>query len=552
MAQKESFNGWPNDAGFEATAEHRTPIELPVTGSFPNNLAGTLYRVGPGTYKVKDSNFQLSHWFDGFSFVHRFELVPQQATGTCKVLYNSRGQVDALVEEARKSGTLKGMTFGQKRDPCESIFRKVKSIFHPAFNSKDPGLVNAGVTLHANAPGVPEGLQVPGAPTGFCSLTTLTDANVLKHIDPETLEPMGVTRQVDLHPDLKGPLSCAHAQIDATTGDWYNYNLDLGRYATYRIFRTSAKTGQTDILATISGPDTKPAYLHSFFLSADYVILCIWPALYGAGGLKLLWERNIANALNFDRNAQARWYVVDRRNGNGVVGTFSSPAFFSFHTINAWQEERDVICDIIQYPTDEMIQRAYYDAMTSTGPNVTRYYGSELSRPRMVRYRLPLPAVKSRDKEEEEEPSASSTHCPSLLAAAEAILTIDDDQCIGDLPTINPRFKTRKTRYVYNLVNQGKSSFFDAIAKIDLETQQSWQWGQERHTPGEAIFIPNPDVDGTEDAEDAGYLLSVVLNGDTSTSYLVCLDARTMSEVGRAQFVMAKECTMVVAGPSPQ
>jgi torulene dioxygenase len=124
-------------------------VELQVVGSLPNQLAGTLYRVGPGTYKVKGSNFQLSHWFDGFSFVHRFELVPQP-TGTCKVLYNSRGQVDALIEEARKSGTLKGMTFGQKRDPCESIFRKVKSIFHPPFSSKDPGLVNAGVTLHAN------------------------------------------------------------------------------------------------------------------------------------------------------------------------------------------------------------------------------------------------------------------------------------------------------------------------------------------------------------------------------------------------------------------
>ncbi|KAL4982482.1 carotenoid oxygenase [Aspergillus falconensis] len=518
------FNGWPNDAGFDATAEQLTPVELQVVGSLPNQLAGTLYRVGPGTYKVKGSNFQLSHWFDGFSFVHRFELVPQP-TGTCKVLYNSRGQVDALIEEARKSGTLKGMSFGQKRDPCESIFRKVKSIFHPPFSSKDPGLVNAGVTLHANAPGVPENLQVRGAGAPFRSLTSLTDANVLKHIDPETLEPIGVTRQSDLHPDLKGPLSCAHAEFDTATGDVYNYNLDIGRYATYRIFRTSAKTGQTEIIATITGPDVKAAYLHSFFISTDYVILCIWPALYGAGGLKLLWERNIADALNFDPNVQARWYVVDRLHGKDVVATYVSPAFFCFHTVNAWQEtsrngSTDIICDIIQYPTDETIQRAYYVAMVSTGPNVTRYYGSELSRPSLVRYRLPL--VNGRATEE----STSASACPS---DAEAILRIDDD-CVGDLPTINPRFKTRRTRYVYNLVNRGKSSFFDAIAKVDLETQKFLLWEHERHTPGEAIFIP----DGKAEAEDAGYLLSVVLNGDTGTSYLLCLDARTMLEVGRA------------------
>ncbi|KAL4877342.1 carotenoid oxygenase [Aspergillus karnatakaensis] len=519
------FRDWPNDAGFEAMAETRTPVELQVVGSLPNQLAGTLYRIGPGTYKVKGSHFQLSHWFDGFSFVHRFELVPQFTTGTCKVLYNSRGQVDALVEEARKSGTLKGMTFGQKRDPCESIFRKVKSIFHAPFSSKDPGLVNAGVTLHANAPGVPEILRARPDGSRFRSLTSLTDANVLKHIDPETLEPIGVTRQSDLHSDLKGPLSCAHAEFDTATGDAYNYNLDIGRYATYRIFRTSAQTGQTEIIATITGPDVKAAYLHSFFLSTDYVILCIWPALYGAGGLKLLWERNIADALHFDHNVQARWYVVDRLHGKGVVATYVSPAFFSFHTVNAWQEtshdaSTDVICDIIQYPTDEMIQRAYYDTMASTGPNVTRYYGSELSRPSLVRYRLP-----SVSHTATEERTSGSTCLPQ----AEPMLRIDDD-CVGDLPTINPHFKTRKTRYVYNIVNQGKSSFFDAIAKIDLETQESWLWEQDRHTPGEAIFIP----DGEEQAEDAGYLVSVVLNGDTGTSYLLCLDARTMLEVGRA------------------
>jgi torulene dioxygenase len=68
----------------------------------------------------------------------------------------------------------------------------------------------------------------------------------------------------------------------------FNYNLDLGRHATYRVFRTWAATDQTDILATISGPTVRPAYLHSFFLSPDYVILCIWPCIFAAAGVKIL------------------------------------------------------------------------------------------------------------------------------------------------------------------------------------------------------------------------------------------------------------------------
>jgi torulene dioxygenase len=43
-------------------------------------------------------------------------------------------------------------------------------------------------------------------------------------------------------------------------------------------------------------------------------------------------------------------------------------------------------------------------------------------------------------------------------------------------------------------------------------------------------MIPNPE--GT--SEDDGVLLSVVLDGMRGKSYLLCLDARNLSELGRA------------------
>ncbi|PWY92831.1 carotenoid oxygenase [Aspergillus heteromorphus CBS 117.55] len=531
MAQPEPprtpFKNWPNDAGFDATVEQHNPLELPIIGTFPSCLAGTLYRTGPGTYKVPDSKFQLSHWFDGFTHLHRFQLVAKPKGG-CKVFYTSRRQVDAMIEEARKLGSLKDITFGQKRDPCESIFHKVKSIFLPAINKLDPVLVNSGVTVFANAPVAPPHLKATERPESvqFHNLTTLTDANVIKHINPDTLEPLGVTQQTTLHPSLKGPLSCAHAEIDPESGDLYNYNLSFGRNSTYRIFRTCATTNKTSILATITGPAVKPAYLHSFFLSPDYVILCIWPCVIAAGGIRILWERNVVDALRFDPTLQTRWYVVDRRNRRGVVATFLSPAFFSFHTINAWQKSNedgtvDIICDIIQYPTDQLIRGVYYEAIISTGKDVEKYFGNENSRASLVRYRLAGVPREGRMPK-----SAKDAGLPG----AEALCRVNSEY-IMELPTINPRFKTTKTRYVYAVLNEGKSSFFDALVKVDLETQKLQIWSTEHHTPGEAIFIPNE----TDNAEDAGFLLSVVLNGDTRTSYLLCLDARNLIEVGRAE-----------------
>ena len=48
----------------------------------------------------------------------------------------------------------------------------------------------------------------------------------------------------------------------------------------------------------------------------------------------------------------------------------------------------------------------------------------------------------------------------------------------------------------------------------------------------EPIFVPNPDG---EKEEDDGVLLCVVLDGVKGSSYLLCLDARTMEELGRAE-----------------
>lgn len=46
-----------------------------------------------------------------------------------------------------------------------------------------------------------------------------------------------------------------------------------------------------------------------------------------------------------------------------------------------------------------------------------------------------------------------------------------------------------------------------------------------------AIFIPDP----AGKAEDDGVLLSIVLGGVGESSYLLCLDARIMREVGRTK-----------------
>lgn len=283
------------------------------------------------------------------------------------------------------------------------------------------------------------------------------------------------------------------------------------------MFRTSTATSKTEILATISGPGTNAAYVHSFFLTTDYVILCVWPTYFAGKGSAILWERNILEAIRFHPEAKTKWYVIDRKAGRGVVATFTSAAFFSFHTVNAFEESSndktvDIFCDVVQYTNADILRKGYYENIVSTGSEAGK---SGLDPPSLVRYKLPGIPKAGKDKR--------------ATPSAEILTTISG---AGDLPTMNPLYATRRQRFVYSVVNRGYSSFLDGLAKTDIETKKVTYWGKEPapHTPGEAIFVP----DGTSEAEDVGYLLSVVLDGEKGTSYLACLDARDMSEVARA------------------
>lgn len=229
-------------------------------------------------------------------------------------------------------------TFGQKRDPCESFFKKVSSFFvtvgsqflhhqTPPANAK-----NVGVTMSMDIPG----LKAPQLAERAArrSLYNKTDASIYQEIGPETLQPVGIAYQTSLHPQLKGQLSASHAKSDPTTGDVFNYNLEFGPKPKYHVFQVSASTQKTRILATIEGPEVRAAYIHSLFLTKRYVILCIWGGHFQLGGARILWEHNLLDAMTeWDGSAKSHWFVVSR--DDGLVATYTSGAFFCFHTINA-------------------------------------------------------------------------------------------------------------------------------------------------------------------------------------------------------------------------
>lgn len=398
-------------------------------------------------------------------------------------------------------------------------------MFIPAKAPEDQ--VNVGVTLSVNSPGLRDvdtskGKKKGGHASGIRSLWVKTDSAQVREIEPETLEPMGLATQAVLHPEPTGDFSAAHAKSDPVTADVFNYNLVLGREQIYRIFRVSAATGKTDILATIT--DAPAAYLHSSLITENYFILCVWGGHYSWGGAKILWEKNMLDAIApFDSSKKALWYVVDRKHGKGVIAKYECDPFFCFHTVNAWEEpspsdpsQIDIIADLSIYKNLDVLKRFYYDRIKSTSPGSLDYVGEKRRNCYMFLQRWWLCGV--------------NTTIDTLSEAREAatLHTAEHDHSC-DFPVINPRFLTKRSRYVYGVCDRGLSTFFDGLVKYDMEVHIPTYWSMEGQNPGEPIFVAEPQ--GTD--EDDGVLLSVVLDGFTEKSYLL-LDAKNMKEVGRA------------------
>ncbi|KAH8785159.1 beta,beta-carotene 9',10'-dioxygenase [Diaporthe sp. PMI_573] len=542
-AVRNAVNGayldWPNEAGFANIDEHRGPIELPVRGRIPAWAAGTIFRTGPGANKVDNTptgTLHISHWFDGLAHTHRFDIIAGNDGVETKVWYSSRRHADAFVDHVQKNGVRDIITFGQRADPCIGLFGKIMSTWVVAHSRRETKKAeNIGVTVQLDVPGLVSAAQGGAVPPNTVYIGT--DCHLLRQLDARSLEPIGFVRQDDLHPDLDGELSCAHVQRCPTTGDYINVNIKAGLPATYKIFRVSAATGETETLATISRLDLPMAYIHSFFLSQHFVVLRVPSSHISLDGLGILWKRSILDAIKpFDQSQKNKWFVIDRLWGRGVVAEFETEAAFFFHTVNCFDkmyldttdniEKWSISCDTIEYPNMNILRGLYYDVMLNQNGKARTIWGTEEQAremlPRLKRWKFTLP-IKRTDG--------------NAMITPESTSTIDiPSPHVGELPIINPAYHARPYRYVYSLAMSGRSTLMDTIVKTNLVSRAVLQWNNPQgHTPGEAIFVRRPG--GVK--EDDGVLLSVVLDGFCRRSYLLCLDARTMRETGRAEMDFA-------------
>ena len=221
-----------------------------------------------------------------------------------------------------------------------------------------------------------------------------------------------------------------------------------------------------------------------------------------------------------------------------MLGDKTDP-YFCFHTINAYDEGDDVIIDLAAYDDHSILFTLNIDHM--------RFPLEYPQAPRGSPKRFRLAGVSSIPKE--------------TIAPAQTVFYCAKTK-VMELPTIHPARYHRKYRYCYGVSIGGGPEVIisDEILKLDMDhpdvgsaeirgNGSGQVWSEEGCVPGEPVFVPRPG--GTE--EDDGVILTVVLDSTLLRSKLVILDAKSMSEIARAEmktiFPMGFHGTFVGSAP---
>jgi beta,beta-carotene 9',10'-dioxygenase len=316
----------------------------------------------------------------------------------------------------------------------------------------------------------------------------MTETPLPIEFDPRTLETLG---HLEYQDGLRAHVTTAHPHHDARRDELVNYVARFSRVSEYVLYGLPANGSKRRVIARL--PVERPAYMHSFGMSGRYLILAEYPLRVNP--LKLVFaDKPFIENYVWDGAESTRFQVIDRETG-ALRGSYETDAFFCFHHVNAFERDGELVVDLVAYDDPSVIDALYLDGDGSRGtipPTELRRYTIDLEGG----------GVGS-------EPLAEGS---------------------VELPRIDyGRRNTRDYRYAYFAGAVG--GWLDELVKVDVSDGTRSTWSAADCYPGEPVFVREPGAE----AEDAGAVLSVVLDAAAGRSFLLVLDARSFEERARAE-----------------
>jgi len=455
--------------GFSTLKSEVTNQELETQGKFPDWLKGTLLRNGPAQFEVGNERFQ--HWFDGLAMVHRL------AVEDGKVFYTNKFLQTPGYKDAQATSKINVGEFST--NPARNPFLRLL----------------ARLRKKEASPASADNTNVNVARIDGCYIA-MTETPQPIEFELDSLVTKGV---FDYGDELHGQITTAHPLYDPTRKTTYNLLQLLSRKSYYQFYGIKDGERKRSLIAKIEVAE--PTYIHSFTMTANYLILVEFPLVVRPIQLMLDLKPFIQN-YRWSPERGTRFTVIDKQTGE-VKKVGQSAAFFAFHHINAFERDNEIFLDVAAYNDPKIIEKLRLDSL----PKLPDYF---TVLPEFRRYRLPL--------------SQEMNSLDYEVLASQPI----------ELPRINYKQAVAQDyRYAYgtSLDKNQPPDFDNRLIKVDTRKAIHKWWVAEGGYPGEPVFVARPSAT----VEDDGLLLSVMLDGAAGHSWLVALEAASFEEVGRAK-----------------
>ena len=453
--------------------------KLEIKGNMPQWLSGTLMRNGPA--KFTQGNSWVSNWFDGLAMIHTFTFYNGNVSYANKFL---------KTDDYKKVQETGNMSYGGfVQDPCKSKFKSLFTYFISG-KSYELNLPNANVNIAKYNQ----------------HFIALTETPIPVEFDPKTLETLGGLKYDDNYPQ-KAIHDTAHPHYDSKRKEHLAYFTQFGRKSTLNLFRIPDGTTQRQIIASIEVD--QPSYMHSFAITDRYAILTALPLVVNPLDM-ILTSKAFINYFKWKPELGTKFIVIDRIKDE-LVGIYKTEPFFAFHTVNAYEQDSQIILDIVTYPNSSGVGKSDFNNIFASLPE------------------KPLEGSKK---------DADITDSGVLMRYT---ISLKDDKISSEklckeyieLPRINyERYNGKKYNYIYAYAQKYNTDYVaDKLVKIDIKTHKTVTWTGEECYPSEPVFVATPDAID----EDDGVILSIVLDAKKGTSFLLVLDAKTFKELSRAE-----------------
>lgn len=428
-----------------------------ITGNIPDWLNGNLLRTSSANFDFKDSSYK--HWFDGLCLLYSFSF------DQGKVSYQSKFLQSDDYIQATQNDKVVYSSFGTGVN--RSLFKKLKDIIKPTKNYKPNANVN--ITRINN---------------DFVAMTEIPAYVKFSEKDLSTLD------LFNFNDEIKAQVTTAHPHFDFKTNEFYNMAISFSATSNYIFYKMKHGSDKREIVAQIS--TKSPCYVHSFGMTENYLIFAECPL--EVNPLNLIFSNNpFIENYKWNPENGSKFHIIEK--STGKYRTIETESFFSFHNINAFELNNQIILDLVAFDDSKIINSFYLDKLNNN---------EKLPNSRFKRFTFDL---------------------NKSTVKSESVYDIS-----VELPRINyKKNNTKEYNYVYMNSQSDQYSFLNQIVMMDINKRSVKTWEEENCYPGEPVFVEKPN----SIKENDGVILSVVMNTKNKESFLLILDANNFSEFAR-------------------